>query len=498
MAYFKEFERTSPIRVFIARDAKTRQHVLVWALEKPIDELRYEEVLPAVLSDFLRATALDEVLDVIDTELSPLFHEEKVAGVWGGRVYRSVEDFVKERLPKLLPPDPNALSAQVIVQPRVSQSMKDPLVFGPRIYASSTARAIGERSLENAWFLDDDRDDDDVVSCVVVEPLAEWLTVKNLLAVCGSLHVYLRDGSLPTGKGEPIWSGFDMIPFEAREADDVFTLRSYVTPLCVIVPPYDPPEIPREKRKRVRLSDASPFLANAFSKLSVTGTSGNAWYGRLAFDSQVGVVVLRRSLEGALAGDIYYISLIVESALIGNDRMSFAKVINDIGMSFAIGPYGDWGWEWSFSEGTSEGKGDAIMKPANLMGALWATLLHHPGYELTVCAHCKKAVLLSSRGAKSKYCSPSCRVSASKERARKSKDIKEKRNQKKVEMFQHGFYEGCSELEGIEVASMVDIVLSGEQDDRDARSNEPPAEAHAAKKEDGSGERSASSDTMSP
>lgn len=494
MGYFKEFERANPIRVFLARDARTYQHVLVWALERPIDEMRYEEVLPAVLSDLLRATALDEILDVIDSELSPLFHEEKVAGVWGGRVYRSVEDFANERLPELLPPDSNTLRAQIIVQPRVSQSPKDPLVFGPRIYASSTARAISERSLENAWFLDDDCGGEEAVSCVVVEPLAEWLTVKNLLAICGSLHVYLRDGSLSAGKGEPIWSGFDMIPFEAREADDLFTLRSYVTPLCVIAPPYEPSEIPRERRKRVRLSDVSPFLANAFRKLAATGTGGNAWYARLKFDDQVGVVVLRRSLEGILGGDIYYINLVVESALIGNDRMSFSKVINDIGMSFTIGPDGDWGWEWSFAKGESEGKGDAIMKPANLMGALWTTLLRHPGYELTVCAHCKKTVLLSSRGAKSKYCSSSCRVAASKERAKKSKDIKEKRNQKKVEMFQRGFYEGYSELAGIEVASMVDKVLSGGRDDQGAQSKRTLAEARPTAKEGGEGKHPSRSD----
>lgn len=476
MAVSENKEGVRRTRIFIAQDSETFQHVLVRALETPVTELRYESVPPALLSDFLRATTLDELLDVIDSDLSPLFHEKEREGVWGGRVYESVREFVDQRLPKLFWPDSNVLNDQTVIYPRVQFEPLDPLVFRSNNSAASISRAIERRSLERAWFLSDEAAGNPPVACVVVEPLSEWLAAKNLLAICGSLHVYLRDGLPYSGKSAPVWPGFEATAFEAREGDCEFPLRAYVAPLCIIAPPFKPAEIPSENRKRVRLSDASPYLSWAFDILKPTGQRHNAWHSRMEVNKKMGVVVVSKLKRGperdSPLSEYYHVSLVVENDMISSNRMSFAEVIKSIGLSLVTGPSGEWGWEWSFSPAESEGRGDAILKPANLMGALWSTMFHHPGYELTACAHCKKIVLSSSRGTKSKYCSTSCRVLASKERARTSREIRERRNRNAIESFKQGEYEWYDEHKDVKVVSMVDKVLSERHDGHGALTEE--------------------------
>lgn len=92
-------------------------------------------------------------------------------------------------------------------------------------------------------------------------------------------------------------------------------------------------------------------------------------------------------------------------------------VIQGIHHGFAAGPGGS--WECALDAKSSRKKevhGMNIFGFNSIPAALWEVLTHHQGYGFVVCANCGNTVLISTRGAKSRYCSNSCRSAASKKR----------------------------------------------------------------------------------
>ena len=81
------------------------------------------------------------------------------------------------------------------------------------------------------------------------------------------------------------------------------------------------------------------------------------------------------------------------------------------------------GWKYDQS-GEYEKLEEPRLVPQSFISALWYQLVYHPGKRITICKLCKNAVLTNEQGTKNKYCSNSCRVRDSRKRKKEQNDDK--------------------------------------------------------------------------
>lgn len=463
------FEFCDGYKMFIARLKATGMHVLIWLF--PDSKIGYDgslndpiEAIPSqVLNSLLRADNAEKLLDVVSM-LRPQFQGKRLPLEKTDRILAA--DVFLSRFDDLFcHSSREMLAKETVLTPFASEwtcdSQSGTLDYAPSANASAAGRAVEKYGFSKDAFMETMRQETEVGCAVCVEPLQEWLFTRGLLSICASICALQGDiacASLDEALGlvenktafrivpknkilkkrcliapfmfNPFFrdpSKFRLIGDAMLERDKlvnpfreavtgkpssqqgikgIFELHSYTTlkgfDNVAFMTGKQAAKKPRRRHAKTSLKDRDDLSDDIFQTSYILYVDNSAEHERLmgiaAPDSEVEFIVLPIDESHGL----------VES---------LGLVIQAIHYACIVGPHGSWGYALgACSPEKKEEHGESVLGFASVPSALWETLTHHQGYGFVTCARCKNTVLVSTRGAKSKYCSNSCRSAASRER----------------------------------------------------------------------------------
>lgn len=402
-------------QIYIARDGKSGMHVLVRILS--VDDIG-KDYLPIDPDDFNKLMMARDAKSLVLAahDLGPMYISADIL---------SRRTFIPSHLQQdiecgfnLIPPDLESL---------LSECYFDPYAIPDEI-AGMGYRAIGRTGKKATRELIDELDFTkagdlsylDSQFRAIVEPLHDWIFVRNLLSILMRIGGLFRSGADPDTILEA--ARFRQVnPTVLKKRFNIDTNTCYAIPIA-----FNPiyrmenlavKDVPFDALQFCPLYGSLIDKKNSFSRTVIEQHlkgPGNEFVKFLA-PLETSQVKNRSDNHESHSGESKWRYMVVSSNTDGeaiNNQMQLANRLLQAFDGILFQP------QLTYT-GVKMAEIAPERKPRNILEAMWLLVRNHPGYYLLTCKRCMRTVLSGTQGGERSFCSNSCRATWSKEHSAK-------------------------------------------------------------------------------
>lgn len=366
--------------------------------------------------------------------MQPLLSKERIGRQPRNRWYRPSE-FLKTRYRDMGTCSGILLESETYISPFFHVSISDmlmtgtPRAFFPRGSRPAASRAIDRFGISDNFFEESEWNDDDFLVCV--EPLQDWIFVRNALSISANLYTLLTSdfAQCPDANERGLLSRtmFEYAPF-----GDVFSGQYLAAPIS-FKGSFDFWVSPHKDYNAKEIEDYDKDINPL--KFFVTKSSSEPvrqspylylhrvlkGFSNVVITTQTPIETVFGAHRAIVPDRILSDYIVLFPGRSQSARDVLADAFHAMHQAIFSGPNGLWEDQFVFGDelaglGLSEEDGGSLLGYKSLLPALWNGMIHHRGHKLITCETCGNTVLASTRGLPPKYCSTACRMQASRRR----------------------------------------------------------------------------------